>query len=165
MQIFIVTSGCYSDYCVNGVFSSKELAQDYIDRMEFCSDYDEYYNIQQWEVDKIPTEIPTNDFCLFNNEIIKLDDLFHNYGDEGYIAYCVFENNRENLKSRVLEITKEDYLNGLLDNDWGQDEIDINTIQFPIYCVLNVKYNKDKSVIEKVVHDEIVKYKAEKEGL
>ena len=41
----------------------------------------------------------------------------------------------------------------------------VDKIQFPVYCVLNVKYDKDESVIEKVVYDEIAKYKAEKEGL
>ena len=56
-------------------------------------------------------------------------------------------------------------MNGLLNNGWGQDEVDINKIQFPIYCVQDVKYNKDKSVMCKTVYDEIAKFKAKKEGL
>ena len=164
MQVFVVTSGEYSDYGINAIFSTKEKAQEYIDRMEFCSSYEEYYNIHEWTVDDVPTEIPTNDLCLFNGKVVRLDDLSKEFGNEGYVAYCIFSNLQENTKSRVLKITKEDYLKELLDNNW-EDEIDINKVQFPIYCVQDVKYNKDKSVMEKTIHDEIAKYKAEKEGL
>ncbi len=37
--------------------------------------------------------------------------------------------------------------------------------EYSDYCVQDVKYNKDKSVMYKSVYDEIAKYKAEKEGL
>ena len=102
---------------------------------------------------------------MFNGKIVRLDDLSKEFGNEGYVAYCLFSDLLENAKSRVLEIINEDYLNGLLNNNWGQDEVDINKVQFPIYCVQDVKYNKDKSVMYKSVYDEIAKYKAEKEGL
>lgn len=55
-------------------------------------------------------------------------------------------------------------MEGLLTYNYT-DDVDINIVQFPIYCVQDVKYNKDKSVMEKTIHDEIAKYKAEKEGL
>ena len=165
MQVFVVTSGEYSDYGINAIFSTKEKAQEYIDRMEFCSSYEEYYNIHEWNVDEVSKEIPTNDLCLFNGKIVRLDDLSKEFGNEGYVAYCLFSDLLENAKSRVLEIINEDYLNGLLNNNWGQDEVDINKVQFPIYCVQDVKYNKDKSVMYKAVYDEIAKYKNEKEGL
>lgn len=164
-KVFVVTSGCYSDFGIDAIFSTKEQAEDYIDRMNFVSAYDEGYRIQIWDVDKIPTEIPTNDFCLFNNEVVRLDDLCFKYSEEGYITSCIFEDLREKAKFRVLEITKEDYEQGILYYDWHEEKADINKIQFPIYCVLKVKYDKDKSIIEKVVYDEIAKYKAEKEGL
>lgn len=163
MIAYVVVSGSYSDFGISAIFSTKELADDFVDRMNFVDSYGDY-RIQEWEMDKIPTEIPTNDLCLYNGEIVKLDDLCKEF-NEGYVAYCLFGDLRENAKSRVLEITKEDYLNCLLDNNWGQDEVDINKIQFPIYCVQDVKYNKDKSVMEKTIYDEIAKYKSEKEGL
>ena len=164
MQVFAVMCGEYSDYHCCGIFSTKEKAQEYIDIMEFCSTYDEYYNIHEWNVDEVSKEIPTNDLCLYNGEIVKLDDLNTQFDYEGYCAFCYFNCYIEDSKSRVLELTKENYLEYLLDNDW-EDEIDINTMQFPIYCVRSVKYNKDKFVMEKIIHDEIAKYKAEKEGL
>jgi len=172
MQVYVVTSGEFSDYGINAIFSTKEKAQEYIDRMEFVSTYNEYYRINVWDVDKESTEILTNDLCVFNGEVVRLDDLNNlyprNHGHfsyEEYVAYCIFSDLKENVKSRVLEITKEDYLNGLLNNNWSQDEIDIKKVQFPIYCVLDVKYDKNKSVMEKVVYDEVAKYKAMKENI
>lgn len=167
MQVFVITSGEYSDYGINAIFSTKEKAQEYVDKMEFCSSYEEYYNIHEWNVDEVSKEIPTNDLCLYNGEVVKLDDLNggNDFDYSAYIAYCIFNNLQENTKSRVLEITKEDYLKELLDSNCEDDEIDINKIQFSIYCVRDVKYNKDKSVMYKTVYDEIAKYKSEKEGL
>ena len=164
MQVFVVTSGEYSDYGINAIFSTKEKAQEYIDIMEFCSSWDEYYNIHEWTVDKISTEIPTNDLCFYNGKVVKLDDLDNKFGEEGHVTHLLFEDILENAKSRVLEITKEDYLEGLFTYDYT-DYVDIDKVQFPIYCVQDVKYNKDKSVMYKAVYDEIAKYKAEKEGL
>ena len=158
-------SGEYSDFGICSVFSSEEKAQDYIDEMEFASTYDENYRIQTWEIDEVPIEVPTNDMCLFNGKVVRLDDLNKEFENEGYVAFCIFSDLRENAKSRVLEITKEDYLNGLLNNNWGQDEVDIEKVQFPIYCVQDVKYDKNKEVINKVVYDEIARYKAEKENI
>ena len=118
MQVFAVMCGEYSDYSCCGIFSTKEKAQEYIDRMEFCSSYEEYYNIHEWNVDKVSKEIPTNDLCLFNGKVVRLDDLSKEFGNEGYVAYCLFSDLLENAKSRVLEIIKEYYLNGLLNNNF-----------------------------------------------
>ena len=167
MIAYVVVSGSYSDFGISAIFSTKELADDFVDRMNFVDSYYGDYRIQEWEMDKIPTEIPTNDLCLYNEEVVKLDDLNggNDFDYSAYIAYCIFSNLQENTKSRVLEITKEDYLKELLDNNIEDNEIDINKVQFPIYCVQDVKYNKDKSVMYKSVYDEIAKFKAEKEGL
>jgi len=45
-KVYIVTSGSYSDYHINAVFSTEELAQGYIDRWG-TSDYD----IEEWDLD------------------------------------------------------------------------------------------------------------------
>lgn len=164
MIAYVVVSGSYSDFGISAIFSTKELADDFVDRMNFVDSYYGDYRIQEWEMDKIPTEIPTNDLCVYNGEVVRLDDLNTQFAYEGYCAFCYFNCYIEDSKSRVLEITKEDYLEYLLDNNW-EDGIDINTVQFPIYCVRDVKYNKDKSVMYKAVYDEIAKFKAEKEGL
>jgi hypothetical protein len=31
-KVYVVTSGCYSDYGINGIFSTRELAQEWIDK-------------------------------------------------------------------------------------------------------------------------------------
>ena len=164
MIAYVVVSDSYPDFGISAIFSTKELADDFVDRMNFVDSYYEDYRIQEWEMDKIPTEIPTNDLCLYNGEVVKLDDLNTQFAYEGYCAFCYFNCYIEDSKSRVLELTKENYLEYLLDNDW-EDEVDINKIQFPIYCVQDVKYNKDKSVMCKTVYDEIAKFNAKKEGL
>lgn len=164
MIAYVVVSGSYSDFGISAIFSTKELADDFVDRMNFVDSYYGDYRIQEWEMDKIPTEIPTNDLCLYNGEVVKLDDLNTQFAYEGYCAFCYFNCYIEDFKSRVLEITKENYLKYLSDNN-SENEIDINIVQFPIYCVRDVKYNKDKSVMYKTVYDEIAKYKSEKEGL
>lgn len=30
-KVYIVTSGCYSDYIIDAIFSTRELAEEYID--------------------------------------------------------------------------------------------------------------------------------------
>lgn len=49
-DIYVVTSGSYSDYSIRGVFSSREKAWRYIENTrEHCSDYN---YIEVWAVDK-----------------------------------------------------------------------------------------------------------------
>lgn len=43
-KVFIVTSGLYSDYGINAVFSSRELADNYING-------DEDYRIEEYDID------------------------------------------------------------------------------------------------------------------
>ena len=46
MIAYVVTSGSYSDYSINSVFSSKKKAQAYIDKQR-CTDYE----IEEYDVD------------------------------------------------------------------------------------------------------------------
>ena len=47
-KIYIVTSGCYSDYSINAVFSTRELAEEYIDAGNGYEDADiEEYNLDE----------------------------------------------------------------------------------------------------------------------
>jgi hypothetical protein len=55
-KIFVVTSGVYSDYGINAMFSTKELAEKYIDG-QIDHDPESYekasdYNIEEWELDQ-----------------------------------------------------------------------------------------------------------------
>ena len=165
-QVYVVTSGEYSDYGINAIFTTRELAEDYVDEMNIANgDFKPYY-INAWTLDKAFKEMPVSDFCFINGKIIKLIDLGDDdcFTNEGSIIQYMFFDLRENAECRVLAITKEDFMNGLLKNNWTEkDGINMEKISFPVYCVLDVRYDKDKSVIDKTVYDAIAEYKALKE--
>lgn len=52
--IYVVTSGEYSDYSINAMFSTKELADQYIAKSIAHADlnYNYGYNVEEWELDK-----------------------------------------------------------------------------------------------------------------
>lgn len=47
MKIYLVTSGCYSDYGVDGIFSSRELAE----KMMYIGGFESYNDIEEVELD------------------------------------------------------------------------------------------------------------------
>ena len=57
MKIYVVTSGCYSDFHINAMFSTREKAQKYIDAAKF-DDWDEINGITEYDIDVAPTEPP-----------------------------------------------------------------------------------------------------------
>lgn len=81
-KVFIVTSGEYSDYGINRVFSTEEKAKKWIDVI--TSMYGGNYNIEQYKLD---APIPERKEYLFfeayieNNAIIKSDFEFY-FADE-----------------------------------------------------------------------------------
>ena len=81
-KVFIVTSGEYSDYGIDRVFSTEEKAKEWVDVI--TSMYDGNYNIEQYELD---APIPERKEYLFfeayieNNNIIKSDFEFY-FADE-----------------------------------------------------------------------------------
>lgn len=50
MFVYVVTSGSYSDYGIDAIFSTKELAETYVSRMDNNSSYSGY-NIEEWPID------------------------------------------------------------------------------------------------------------------
>jgi hypothetical protein len=52
-KIYLVTSGSYSDYGIDAAFSTREKAQELIDRLE----WDDTPNIEEWAVDELPTAL------------------------------------------------------------------------------------------------------------
>jgi hypothetical protein len=50
-KIFVVTSGAYSDYGIDTIFSTRELAQEFIDFFKKRDNWD-VYKIEEWELDK-----------------------------------------------------------------------------------------------------------------
>lgn len=54
MKVYVVTSGEYSSYGIDAIFSTRELAQKFIDD----SNYNKYsaVNIEEWELDSAQGE-------------------------------------------------------------------------------------------------------------
>ena len=159
MQVYVVTSGEYSNYRINSIFSTAEKAQEYIKMKEFTDIY-ESYRINIWEVDK-HDETEWLNLVLINNEIYNFD----------YLKWRInwLYDEFDDCVERVIEITT-DYINNYFTENgmvFHEDDImfDDEKIKFPIYIVKGVIYNSNKDVMKKVVYDSIAKYKAEKEGI
>jgi len=72
MIVFVVTTGCYSDYGINGIFSTRVKAQQYIDgcrAAENCWNKD-FNDIEKWTLDEALAEKTYTRFCCG----IMLDD-------------------------------------------------------------------------------------------
>ena len=50
MTVYVVTEGCYSDYHICAVFSSREQAQRYIDKHSLFNAYADYH-VEDYEMD------------------------------------------------------------------------------------------------------------------
>ena len=165
MQVYVVTSGEYSDYGIDAIFSTAEKAQEYVSMKEFTDEH-ECYRINVWNVDKYH-EIECVNLVLINNEIYNFDSLRFK------IDYLYDE--FDDCTDRVIEVTKDwvvDYFkkdfkygseNLKFDDDYF--EFEEKMIKCPIYIVKGIMYNPNKDVMKKVVYDSIAKYKAEKEGI
>ena len=57
MKVYVVTSGEYSDYGLDGVFSSRELAQKHIDTLTFDGAICEFNEILELELDPNKAEL------------------------------------------------------------------------------------------------------------
>ena len=81
-KVYIVTSGEYSDYGIDMVFSTEEKAKEWVDVI--TSMYGGYYDIEPYELD---APIPKREEYLFfeayieNDVIVKSNFLFH-FADE-----------------------------------------------------------------------------------
>ena len=163
MQVYVVTSGEYSDYGINAIFSTAEKAQEYVSMKEFTNE-NEYYRINVWDVDE-HHETECVNLVLLNGEIYNFDSLRFQID----YLYDTFDD----CTDRVIEVTK-DWVIDYFKKDFGSDNLEFDDddfkfenkmIKFPIYIVKGVLYNPNKDVMKKVVYDSIAKYKAEKEGL
>ena len=112
-KVYVVTSGCYSDYGIVQVFSTKELADD------FCDRYDDDYRVEEYELDG---EMPPRKEKVFsiwmqldNKEIIIVRirnkrerdyvhvDVTRDRSATKYIEFCILSDSRE----RAIKIASE----------------------------------------------------------
>ena len=165
MQVYVVTSGEYSDYGIDAIFSTAEKAQEYVIMKEF-TDENESYRINVWNVDE-HHETECVNLVLLNNEIYNFDSLRFQID----YLYDSFEDCTDKvievIKNWVIDYFKKDfgYENENLELDDDNFKFDDKMIKFPIYIVKGIMYNPNKDVMKKVVYDSVAKYKAEKEGI
>ena len=76
MKIYVITSGCYSDYRIEAMFSTREKAQKYIDAAKFDSWNDDINGIVEWDVDSSSTEPPKSVYVqgyFEDDELTRID--------------------------------------------------------------------------------------------
>lgn len=67
-KVYVVTSGCYSDYSIEAIFSTKENAQLYIDKPSRQSSY--YNDIEEFALDEY-VNIYKRGYNIYEVEIYK----------------------------------------------------------------------------------------------
>ncbi len=68
MKIYVVTSGCYSDYNIEAVFSTETIAQSYIDKgIAFGADKK---SIEEFELDIPPEQWVVTRVTMMRNGIV-----------------------------------------------------------------------------------------------
>ena len=53
--VYLVSSGCYSDYRVRAVFNDREMAEEFVERFSGIDDYDDKMYVEEW---KLNPDIP-----------------------------------------------------------------------------------------------------------
>lgn len=156
MKIYIVTSGSYSDYGINCVFSTKEKADEYV-KMKNLSDRWEDYNVEEYDVDK-PYEMEAIDFYYVpkTNIVYSANEFAHRYGRclyKTYNSFISFSEVQEEWKDRYFGV-----------HDYEQLDLIETELSEGVFLV-KVSYSPDINIIKKVVYDQVAKMKAEMENL
>ena len=50
-SVFVVTEGCYSDYTIEAVFSTRKLADMYVQRHQMVSRWTQDWRVEEWPLD------------------------------------------------------------------------------------------------------------------
>jgi hypothetical protein len=124
MNVYVVTSGNYSDYGIRAIFSTRGKARGFIKREQRNALYEHYigddYRIETWEVDKpLEAKVPIF-FCYYYPEndswkaIEHNDEYFHDfnrvhkepdYGETDGYVYWVVKKSRD--KDSALKAANE----------------------------------------------------------
>jgi hypothetical protein len=125
-KVYLVTSGSYSDYGVDAVFSNRETAQKFIDK--FPDSYGDKREIEEWELDPFEYEIREGYDCYFlrmskdgtcteinmdNNRSVTLRETsgFDRHGDMWSIVLAKDE-------KHAIKITNERRAQHIANNTW-----------------------------------------------
>ncbi len=87
-HVYVVTSGCYSDYGIEAVFDDREMAQKFIDAFNTKDRWDEM-NIENWELNPFGKLIKENCKPYFlridkdgNTSDIRIENSSYGFGNE-----------------------------------------------------------------------------------
>lgn len=156
MTVYVVTSGEYSDYSINAMFSTPEKAQEYINAMEFCSTWEHYY-METWELDKPLsfTEIKANMYYYKGQAYTEqeLENTIHASGAHYY--WDGFTDEQLNKIKGVFKVP-ENRIKEYNDN-LDEDEEPLNS---ELYVIENVTFSPNREVMNKIVFDRLAEYKS-----
>ena len=111
-KIYVVTSGEYSDYSIQRVYSTKQMAE------EFCDRYDDDFRIEEYNLDedlppreeivfKIAMDLETKEVYAPSTLSDEWNNLFRIDGDnqKGRICFAV----KTDSKAKAIKIASERY--------------------------------------------------------
>lgn len=135
-KIYVVVSGEYSDFGINAIFTTKELAELYISAFSQKDRYEELI-IQEWNIDPYELELKqnrkpfriimdkegntinidyeTSDFSLMPERLIEFQ-----WGTKNMICRCFADN-----KKHAVKIANEKRVQILAINKWGESKLNI----------------------------------------
>lgn len=115
-KIYIVTSGKYSDYSINAVFTTKEKAVDYVEQHGTC------YNVEEYDLDEKAekkTQLWCIDFCVedgklyeasptsyYRNKVVDTCSIFENFDYGKAKSYIRFYIDADSM-DRAVKIASE----------------------------------------------------------
>lgn len=142
MKVYIVTSGTYSDYGIEAIFSTEELAKEYID---IHGDYDDR-SIETWDLDSadLTRKNQWYEVTIFDYdttcEVIEFGEPFDSvrYGDcfgGSYYEFCINADGAERAKKiaseRLMQVKAQPYLFPRLKEKCVADSRLLHTPFFP----------------------------------
>lgn len=144
MKIYVVTSGEYSDYCINAVFTNKEKAMEYIAIRAGQSDFSEDLHMEEYDT---------------------MDD--SDLTDGGDIAIVCYDT--ENNIIKYIKFIKSGSLEASLSSN-TEDAWYCGIFRFSIPAKSRGieairKGDGDYSILKKIAQDRLAKYIAQRAGI
>ena len=119
MNVYVVTTGDYSDYHIEAIFSTKELADEYVRRGG------EEYNVEEWELD---TTIPDNLIRVSMFLDGRVDAVEKNKGSHMSTESLFVDGElliwyvKADSEDRAIKVANEQRIQILALGIWGDDE-------------------------------------------
>ncbi len=133
-KVYVVTSGSYSDYGIDAIFTTMELAQAFIDSFNKDKGYNDFNDIDEWDLDphEIDLKAHRKAYDLRMNkegQVTGLENSDSTYGHRNNSSisftidkvwmnvYCYADN-----EEHAVKIANEKRTQILALNRWGENE-------------------------------------------